>query len=229
MTSISARPDPQRFAELADIARTLGHPHRLLLLEYIAQGERAVERLAELSGLSVANASQHLQHLRRAGLVQTRREGKRVLYRLGTGPIANVLAALRDYASHQHAEMQAVVADSIGRRERLEGISVEELLDRLRTDSVTLLDVRPREEFELGHLPGAINIPAEELEGRLDELPRNAEIVAYCRGPYCVLSTEAVAELRAHGWQASRLGAGFPEWKAAGLRVEIPGPAPQDD
>jgi rhodanese-related sulfurtransferase len=211
---------PQRFVALAEIARTLGHAHRLVLLDHIAQGERAVERLAELSGLSLANASQHLQHLRRAGLVQTRRDGKHVLYRMGAGPIASLLASLRDYAEHQHAELEEFVTDSIHKRERLEGVSIEELLSRIETDSVVLLDVRPEEEFALGHLPGAINIPAEELERRLIELPPNAEIVAYCRGPYCVLSTHAVEALRANGLQARRLSAGFPEWKAEGLRVE---------
>ncbi|MFD4838506.1 ArsR/SmtB family transcription factor [Achromobacter sp. NPDC058515] len=216
-----AAPQPSPlFDALADVAKTLAHPHRLVLLEHIQQGERPVERLAELSGLSIANASQHLQQLRRAGLVQTRRDGKRVLYRLGSGPIANVLASLRDYAAHQQTEMQGVIADSVHQRERLEGISVEELLDRMK--NVVVLDVRPAEEYALGHLPGAVNIPTEELERRLAELPKNVEIVAYCRGPYCVLSTDAVRALRERGLSAHRLNAGFPEWKAAGLRVELP-------
>lgn len=210
----------QIFAELAELARTLGHAHRLILLEHIAQGERAVERLAELSGLSVANASQHLQHLRRAGFVQTRRDGKRVLYRLGSGPIVGLLAALREYAEHNRSEIRQLVADSVGQRERLEAISREELLGRMQEGSVTLLDVRPDDEFALGHLPGAINIPVEELGRRLAELPRKQEIVAYCRGPYCVLSANAVAALRAKGFRARRLENGFPDWKAAGLCVE---------
>ena len=221
--SMKTNPSPpaaERFDQLAEIARTLGHAHRLVLLEHISQGERSVERLAELAGLSIANASQHLQHLRRAGFVETRRDGKRVLYRRGAGPLANVLAALRDYAEHQRAEIRAVVSDSIDQRDRLEGVSIEELLGRLQTGSVVLFDVRPEEEFALGHLPGALNIPAPELERRLGELPADKEIVAYCRGPYCVLSTDAVTALRAHGRQARRLGAGFPEWKAAGLRTE---------
>lgn len=214
-------PQPsQRFDALAEIAKTLGQAHRLALLEHIAQGERAVERLAELSGLSVANTSQHLQHLRRAGFVQTRRDGKRVLYRLGAGPIAPLLAALRGYAEHQHAEIRDVIADSIHQRDRLDGISIEELLGMLDSGSVVLLDVRPPEEFAQGHLPGAINIPTEDLERRLADLPAGTDIVAYCRGPYCVLSTDAVAALRAHGMPARRLEAGFPEWKAAGLQVE---------
>lgn len=210
----------QYFEALAEIAKTLGHAHRLVLLEHVAQGERAVERLAELSGLSVANTSQHLQHLRRAGFVQTRREGKRVLYRLGAGPVAQVLAALRGYAEHQRAEIEEVISDSILRRDRLDGVSVDELLGLLDSESVTLIDVRPAEEFALGHLPGAVNIPPEQLERRLADLPADADIVAYCRGPYCVLSSDAVAALQARGLRARRLEVGFPEWKAAGLRVE---------
>ncbi|WP_312717370.1 MULTISPECIES: metalloregulator ArsR/SmtB family transcription factor [Stenotrophomonas] len=211
---------PSPLEALAEIARTLGHAHRLALLEHVAQGERAVERLAELTGLSVANTSQHLQQLRRAGLVQTRRDGKRILYRGGDGPLGNLLAALRDYADHQRSEMHGVIADSVHRRDTLEGMTVEQLLAR-RSD-VVLLDVRPREEFDLGHLPGALNIPATELRERMDELPRDVHIVAYCRGPYCVLSSAAVTQLREAGLTAQRLAAGYPEWKAAGLQVDLP-------
>ncbi|RKI37671.1 ArsR family transcriptional regulator, partial [Corallococcus sp. AB049A] len=164
--------------------------------------------------------SQHLQQLRRAGLVQTRRDGKRILYRSADGPLANLLAALRDYADHQRSEMQGVLTDSLQRRDALEGLTVEQLLEQ--RDSVVLLDVRPREEFDLGHLPGALNIPATELHARMDELPRAVHIVAYCRGPYCVLSNDAVMMLREAGLSAQRLAAGYPEWKAAGLQVELP-------
>lgn len=207
---------------LALLARTLGNAHRLALLEHIAQGERSVERLAELTGLSLANASQHLQHLKRAGFVETRREGKHVFYRLGSGPIAPLLVALRDYADHQQARIHDLVADSRSHPARLEPISREELLRRMSEESVTLLDVRSEDEFALGHLPGAINIPVEELERRLAELPARQDIVAYCRSPYCVLSVDAVAALRAHGLAARRLANGFIDWKAAGLDVESP-------
>lgn len=208
------------FSELAEIARTLGHAHRLMLLEHIAQGERPVERLAELTGLTIANTSQHLQHLRRAGFVETRRDGKRVLYRLGDGPVETVLAGLRAYAEHTRAEIRELVSDPINASGRLDSISREDLLERLSAGSVTLLDVRPSEEYALGHLPGALNIPTEELARRLSELPRDQEIVAYCRGPYCVLSTTAASLLRAKGFHVRRLAAGFPDWKAAGLQVE---------
>jgi len=208
----------QLFADLAEIARTLGHAHRLVLLEHIAQGERSVERLAELAGLSIANASQHLQHLRRAGFVQARRDGKRVLYRLGNGPIEPLLASLRAYAAHGRAEIRALVADPTA--DGVDAMSRDELLARLGENSVTLLDVRPAEEYALGHLPGALNIPVEELARRLAELPRGHEIVAYCRGPYCVLSATAAVLLRDAGFRVRRLAAGFPDWKAAGLAVE---------
>ncbi len=214
--------DPQlhNFEELAELARTLASAQRLLLLEHIAQGERSVERLAELSGLSIANASQHLQQLRRAGFVETRRDGKRVLYRLGTGPVIGLLSALRQHAEHNRAQIHGLVVDRLHQPDRLEAISREELLLRLREGGITLLDVRPEDEFASGHLPGAINIPIEELERRLAELPAGSAVVAYCRGPYCTLSFDAVTVLQRKGFAARRLESGFPDWKAAGLAVE---------
>ncbi|MDR0252226.1 MAG: metalloregulator ArsR/SmtB family transcription factor [Brucellaceae bacterium] len=206
--------------QLAELARVLGHAHRLDLLEHIAQGERSVERLAELTSLSVANTSAHLQQLRRGGFVNTRRDGKRVLYRLGDGPVLNLLSALRFFAERNKAEVRELVSDYFDNLDRLEPVSRQELLNRLKDDSVTLLDVRPDDEFALGHLPGAVNIPLEVLEQRLSELPKDTEIIAYCRGPYCVLSFEAVAALRNKGYRIRRLEDGFPEWKAAGLAVE---------
>lgn len=208
------------FTELAEIARTLGHAHRLMLLEHTAQGERPVERLAELTGLTVANTSQHLQHLRRGGFVETRRDGKRVLYRLGAGPVEAVLRSLREYAEHTRSEIRELVSDPMNASGRVESISQEELLERLVSGGMTLLDVRSGEEYALGHLPGALNIPTEELDRRLAELPADQEIVAYCRGPYCVLSATAAELLIAKGFRVRRLNAGFPEWKAAGLTVE---------
>lgn len=208
--------------ELAETARTLGNAHRLILLEHIAQGERAVDRLADLSGLTVANTSQHLQHLKRAGLVQTRREGKRIFYRLGTGPVIGLLSALRNFADHNRSEMTELAKDGFRKAGRLEGISREELLKRMRSGNVTLLDVRPEEEFHLGHLPGAVNIPVEELEQRLADLPKDQEIIAYCRGIYCALSVDAVMALRRRGYDANRLTDGFPDWVEAGLQVEMP-------
>ncbi len=210
-------------AALAEVAKALGHEHRVELIEQLAQGPRSVEALAERVGLSVANASQHLQHLRRAGLVSTQRDGKRVVYRLADEverDIVSLLGGLRRVAEHAVASMERVVAAYFRARDRLEPVAAEELAARLRGGDVVILDVRPEDEYGLGHLPGALNIPLRQLRQRLAELPRKQEIVAYCRGPYCVLSFEAVAELRARGFKVRRLEQGFPEWKAAGLPIE---------
>jgi rhodanese-related sulfurtransferase/DNA-binding transcriptional ArsR family regulator len=207
------------FAEFAAVAKSLAHAHRLDLLEQLAQGERSVEVLADRTGLSIANASQHLQHMRRAGLVVTRRDGKFVYYRLADETVLDLLAALRRIAERNVAEVERLVRSYFNNRDSLEPVSREELLQRLRAGAVTALDVRPEDEFALGHLPGALNIPLRALEARLCELDPSQEIVAYCRGPYCVLSYEAVAALRARGFKVRRLEDGLPEWRAAGLPV----------
>jgi ArsR family transcriptional regulator len=216
-----SRPNPKQalFAQFATVAKALGHAHRLELLEQLAQGERSVEVLAQRTGLSVANASQHLQHMRRAGLVSARRDGKFVHYRLADDAVLDLLAALRRIAERNVAEVERLVRGYFHDRDGLEPVSREELLQRLRAGAVTVLDVRPEDEFALGHLPGAVNIPLQALETRLSELDPSQEIVAYCRGPYCVLSYEAVAALRARGFKVRRLEDGFPEWRAAGLPV----------
>jgi len=210
------------YETIADIAKTLGHAHRLALLEHVAQGERPVETLAKLCGLSLANASQHLLHLRRHGFVESRRDGKNVLYRLGDGPIINLLLVLKSFADYQKMLMKEAVADSINRPGMMDAVSIDDLITQMRTNSVILLDARSPEEFALGHLPGAINIPPDELDTRMNELPTDKPVVAYCRGPFCVLSTQAVSLLNRHGRKAHRLNAGFPEWKAAGLAIGLP-------
>jgi rhodanese-related sulfurtransferase/DNA-binding transcriptional ArsR family regulator len=207
------------FAQFAAVAKSLGHAHRLELLEQLAQGERTVEVLADRTGLSVANASQHLQQMRRAGLVANRRDGKFVHYRLADDAVLELLAALRRIAERNVAEVERVVRNYFNARDDMEAVSRGELLERSRAGTVTILDVRPEDEFALGHLPGALNIPLRELEARLGELHPKQEIVAYCRGPYCVLSYEAVAKLRARGFKVRRLEDGLPEWRAAGLPV----------
>ena len=207
------------FAQFAAVAKSVAHAHRLELLEQLAQGERSVEVLADRTRLSVANASQHLQHMRRAGLVANRREGKFVYYRLVDDCILDLLAALRRIAERNVAEVERVIRSYFHNRDSLEPISREELLKRSRAGEVTILDVRPEDEFALGHLPGAVNIPLRKLEMRLAEFDAAQEIVAYCRGPYCVLSYEAIAILRARGFKARRLEDGLPEWRAAGLPV----------
>jgi ArsR family transcriptional regulator len=217
-----SRENPKRalFAQFALVAKAVAHPHRLELLEQLAQGERNVETLAARVGLSIANASQHLQQMRRAGLLTGRREGKYIFYALSDAAALDLLAALRGIAERNLAEVERVVAGYFRHRDSLEPVSRLELMQRLKEGLVTVLDVRPDDEFALGHLPGAVNIPLGALADRLAELDPRHEIVAYCRGPYCVLSYEAVAALRHRGFNVRRLEDGYPEWRAAGLPVE---------
>lgn len=217
---MSIGPKQALFAEFASVARALGSPHRLEILEHLAQNERGVEALADRVGLSTANASQHLQHLKRAGLVASRRDGKFVLYRLADENVLALMRALFDVGERNLAAVDRILESYFSERDSMEPVTREELLERTREGLVTVLDVRPADEFAAGHLPGAINIPLSELEARLAELDPAQEIVAYCRGPYCVLSFEAVAALRRRGFKVRRLEDGFPEWKAASLPLE---------
>ena len=216
----SNKPKRQLFSHFAALARVLGSAHRLELLELLAQREQSVEALAARTGISFANVSQHLQQLRKTGLVIGRRDGKNIVYRLQDGPVVETISALRTLAEHNMAGAQGVIARYFDRLDGLQAIEADELLSRLRADSVTLLDVRPKDEFQAGHLPRAINVELALLEARLSDLPRDREIVAYCRGPYCILSYRAVQALRAHGFAVRRLKEGFPEWKAAGYPTE---------
>jgi len=208
------------YQSIAKVAQALASGNRLQLLEFMAQGERSVDSLAAMSGISVANASQHLQALRRAGVVAARKDGQRVYYRVAGDDVVRLCQGLRAVAESRLAEVRRLVDEFLGDRAALEPVRADELLARAKKGLVTVLDVRPREEFEAGHLPGAINIPIERLESELARLPRKREVVAYCRGPFCLMSFEAVAALRKRGWKARRLEDGFPEWKAAGLPVE---------
>lgn len=217
----SENPKRALFAQFAAVAKAVAHPHRLALIEQLAQGERSVEVLAERAGISIANSSQHLQHMRRAGLVAARREGKFVFYELSDDTVLDLLASVRRIAERNLAEVERVVRNYFDRRDSLEPVSRLELIDRVKAGLVTVLDVRPADEFALGHVPGALNIPLSQLEKRLAEFDSDREIVAYCRGPYCVLSYEAVAMLRGHGFTARRLEDGLPEWRAAGLPIEV--------
>ena len=219
----SAGPKQQVFAGLAQIAQALGHAHRLELLEHLGQGERSVEDLAARANLTIANTSRHLQLLRRAGLVEARRAGKRVYYQLaGDDVVVGLLGALSRVGERNSAEIARVMASYFRERDGFEPVSRKELLERLRCGAATVLDVRPEDEFAAGHLPDALNIPFSQLERRLAELPPDQEIVAYCRGPWCVLSFEAVALLRNRGYRAQRLEDGYPEWKMAGLPIDSP-------
>lgn len=208
------------FEQLARLGKALGNTCRLQLLELLAQGERSVDVLARLCQLSVTNVSQHLQHLRRAGLVRARKEGLYVHYRLSGDSVVRLVAAMRAAGEEHVAEVDKLIKEYLNAKDGLEPVPARELLARARSGLVTILDVRPPEEYRAGHLPGAINIPLPEIARRAKELPAKREVVAYCRGPYCLMSYEAVALLRRKGRKARRLQDGYPEWKLLGLPVE---------
>ena len=210
----------QLFARLADVGKSLGNGNRLELLEFLAQKECSVEALASLAGLSVANTSQHLQQLRRAGLVTAHKVDRHVFYKLTDETVVSLLVALRRTAEKHFSEMERLVQGYLLSRDSLEPISRDELFARLKDGLITVIDVRPTDEYAAGHLPGAISIPINEFDRDLDRLTADGEVVAYCRGPYCLLAFEAVAKLRDKGFAARRLEDGFPEWKLAGLPVE---------
>jgi rhodanese-related sulfurtransferase/DNA-binding HxlR family transcriptional regulator len=208
------------FDALASVAAALGSGRRAEIVDVLAQGERSVEEIAAEISQSVANTSQHLRVLARAGLVRTRREGTRIHYRLASERVADLWVAVRDVASRHVAEVDVLADEYLGERGEVESVTIAELEERLARDAVVLLDVRPVAEYEAGHLPGALSAPLPLLESIAPTLPRRREIVAYCRGPYCVYADDAVRLLRTRGLRARRLDVGFPEWRRAGLPVE---------
>lgn len=207
------------FEQFARIGKALASGRRLEIVELLAQRERSVEDLARMSSLTTANASQHLQVLRSAGLVEARKEGLHVHYRLAGDDVFRLWQSLRSVGETRLAEVDRLVRTYLTDRTSLEAVSLRDLKKRIRDGGIVLLDVRPAEEYAYGHIPGARNVPLSELKMRLDGLPKGREIIAYCRGPYCVLSDDAVAILRASGRRAFRLEQGFPDWKALGLKV----------
>lgn len=208
------------YQHIARVASALASESRLHLLEFIAQGERSVDVLAHMTGLSMANCSKHLQALRAAGLVQARKEGLRVYYALAGDDVVVLYSALRHVAEGRVAEVEKLVRTWLRHKDEMEPVQPAELLDRAAKGLVTVIDVRPPEEYAAGHVPGAINVPMEQLKSRLARFPKRKEVVAYCRGPYCLMSFDAVRTLRDRGIKARRLEDGFPEWRAAGLPVE---------
>src|SRR5215211_2216954 len=211
------------FDEFARVGKVLASGRRIELLDVLANGERTVEGLARQSGLSVANASQHLQVLRQAGLVATRREGTSIHYRLAAPEVFELWRSLRTLAGARLVEVERLAAAYLGARDELEPVTRQELARRLEDgERLVVLDVRPAAEYAAGHLPGAVSIPVGELRRRLAEVPADREVVAYCRGPYCAFAHEAVAVLREEGFSARRLEDGLPEWQAAGLAVTRP-------
>ncbi len=217
-------PKQALFEQLARVARSLGSPARLELLDFLAQGERTVESLARVSGLSVANTSKHLQQLRQAGLVEARRDGVHIHYRMSGDDVLDVISSLRVLAQTRLAEVEFLVSSYLKRRDDLEAVAAKDLMERAQGGLVSLIDVRPAEEFVQGHLPGAINLPLTDLKSHLDILPHERDVVAYCRGPWCVLAYEAVSLLRKRGYRARRLEGGLPEWRNDGRPITV-GPA----
>ncbi len=208
------------FIQFARVGKALSNGNRLEILEYLAQAERSVEDLSKVAGLSMANTSQHLQQLRQIGLVCSSKRGLKVYYRISGDDVVDLLNILRQVAERHLADVNQLVNTYLTVKDELEPVLREELMQRVKQGLVTVLDVRPEEEYAAGHLPGAINIPPDELEQRLQALDPQQEVVAYCRGPHCVMSFDAVEKLRQRGIKASRLEDGFPEWKSAGYPVE---------
>ena len=209
------------YRQFARIGKAVASSRRLELLEILAQGERTVEKLARETDLSVANASHHLHVLREARLVEARKSGLYVFYRLADPTVYDLSQLIRQLAERHLAEVSRIVETYLTARDELEPVGREDLLERARTGAVLVLDVRPSEEYRAGHIPGVVSVPVEDLEDRISELPSGKELVAYCRGPYCVLAFRAVEILRARGLQARRLADGFPEWRAAGLPISV--------
>lgn len=225
MTSESKRAFKRElFEQFARIGKALGSAARIELLDLLSQTERTVEELADLTEMSVANVSQHLQVLRRAQMVTVRREGLYAYYRLADESVFRLWRSIREVGETRLAEVERVVRTYLGDRQTLEPVTVDELQQRLRDGSVVVIDVRPEEEYRAGHIPGALSMPVSQLEERWQELHPAGDIVAYCRGPYCVQSDEAVALLKRHGFKAWRLETGLPDWRANGLPVEASSP-----
>lgn len=209
------------YGQLGRVGKALASPRRLELLDLLCQGPRTVESLAAEAGQSLANASQHLQVLRAARLVDAEKHGLYVTYRLAGEEVCALYRALRVLAESRLEEIQEVTRQFLEERGGMEPVDRDALASRVRAGEVTLLDVRPAQEYEAGHIPGAISVPLSELGSRLAELPRDREVVAYCRGPYCVLAVHAVEALRAEGYRATRMEEGVPDWRARGLPVEV--------
>jgi rhodanese-related sulfurtransferase/DNA-binding transcriptional ArsR family regulator len=206
-------PKKKLFENFARVAKALASANRLELLEALAQGERSVDGLAQASGMSVANTSNHLRIMREGGLVQSRKEGTQVIYSLTDEKVPLLLAGIRYVAERHLAEVQRIVRENFNSKDKLTPVRRDELLGMVRSGEAMVIDVRPASEYDAGHIEGAVNVPLESLTERLSKLPQDQEIVAYCRGPYCMMSFDAVEQLRQHGYRARRLEDGYPEWK----------------
>ncbi|HUW28036.1 MAG TPA: metalloregulator ArsR/SmtB family transcription factor [Sulfuriferula sp.] len=220
MMSAPITPKKKLYEHFARVAKSMASPSRLELLEALAQGERSVEGLAQATGISVANTSHHLQILRDGGVVQSRKQGLQVIYSLNDPEIPAILSGLRHLAERHIAEVERIVRENFERLDELKPVKRDELLQLVSSGEAVVVDVRPAGEYLAGHIPGAISIPLDSLSKHLAKLPKNQEVVAYCRGPYCMFAYEAVSQLRSQGYKARRLEDGYPEWKAGQLPVE---------
>ncbi|HUF74992.1 MAG TPA: metalloregulator ArsR/SmtB family transcription factor [Longimicrobiales bacterium] len=220
------------FEQFAQVGKALSSPARLELIDLLAQGEKPVELLAGQAGLSVTNASNHLRALREAGLVDTRREGQFIFYRLASTAVSDFLRSLQALAHERSATVRELVTRYLQEPDTFEPVRAEELAERMRADDTVVIDVRPHDEYASGHIPGALSVPIDEIEARVGDLAalaEDGEIVAYCRGRYCVYASRAVEILRAHGLRATRLAEGIPEWRSMGLRVAVGANPPNDN
>lgn len=213
-------PKSRLFEQFSRVGKALSNSHRLEMLEFLAQGEKSVERLAEVSGISIANTSQHLQQLRSAGLVVSRKDGQRVFYALSDDGIIDLMGSIRKISQKNLAEVDQIVNTFFLVKDKMEPVTHSDLMERIKKGQVTVVDVRPPDEYKAGHIPGSINVPLKELDKYVKEFDPKSEVIAYCRGPYCLLSFDAVEKLRQLGFKAKRLEDGFPEWKKAGHPVE---------
>jgi len=209
------------YGSIALMTKALSNPHRLEIIDLLAQGEKTVEAVALEIGASIANASQHLQVLKQARLVSTRRQGHHIFYSLSNNEVFSAWYALRTLSIGQMPQVQQIINDFRSGRDSLEAITIEALQHRLNSDEVLLLDVRPAEEYRQGHIPKAVSVPVDQWDLLLDSFPQHKQIVAYCRGPFCVFADEAVARLKSKGYRAIRLEEGFPDWKSRGLPVAL--------
>ena len=209
------------YSELAKVTKSMANPHRLEIIELLAQGEFSVEQIAEQTNLTIANASQHLQVLKVAQLVDINRQGNFIFYRLSNSNVFKAWKALRELGVERISAIEKVVKEFRKSKLDFESVTIDELIERIESGKVTILDVRPESEYKQGHIANAISIPIQELSKRLKELPKRAEIVAYCRGPFCVYADEAVAILNKAGYKATRLEEGFPDWKLQDLPIEV--------
>lgn len=208
------------FNELAKVSTALGNPKRLEIVDLLSQGGRSVEKIASATGTSVANASKHLQVLKAGNLVEIKRNGNFIIYNLANEKVTEIWHLLRDFGTQRIAEIDKVVRDFREGKVKLESVTIDDLIQRIDLEEVVLLDVRPESEYKFGHISNALSIPIEQLAERLKELPKNKEIIAYCRGPFCVFADEATELLLKNNFKVKRLTEGFPDWKLKGLPVE---------